>query len=219
RARLRAGWAWRRARRGDPRARSDLPAQIHDLLPDRRHGRRHVEHHRAVPRLDPARHRRCRRQVLRAEARCFRDLHDHDRGPDLAAAGPVCAGERQMMNVAQEMKQRGRWSPLEIAFWLIAAASIWLLPGWYLILTEVAILGLFALSLDLILGYAGIVSLGHAAFFGVGAYTAGLLAKHGIVTEPVLGLIVSGLAASVLGFVTSFLVLRGSDLTRLMVTL
>jgi len=124
-----------------------------------------------------------------------------------------------MMNVPQEMKQRGHWSPLEIAFWLIAAASIWVLPGWHLILTEVAILGLFALSLDLILGYAGIVSLGHAAFFGFGAYTAGLLAKHGIVTEPVLGLIVSGLAASVLGFVTSFLVLRGSDLTRLMVTL
>ncbi len=36
---------------------------------------------------------------------------------------------------------------------------------------------LFALSLDLILGYAGIISLGHAAFFGIGAYTAGLLAK------------------------------------------
>jgi branched-chain amino acid transport system permease protein len=124
-----------------------------------------------------------------------------------------------MMNVAQEMKQRGRWSPLEIAFWLIAAASIWLLPGWHLILTEVAILGLFALSLDLILGYAGILSLGHAAFFGIGAYTAGLLAKHGIVTEPVLALLVSGVAATMLGFVTSFLVLRGSDLTRLMVTL
>jgi branched-chain amino acid transport system permease protein len=124
-----------------------------------------------------------------------------------------------MMDVSQDLKRRGRWSPLEVAFWLIAAASIWLLPGWHLILTEVAILGLFALSLDLILGYAGIVSLGHAAFFGFGAYTAGLLAKHGIITEPVLALIVSGLAATVLGFVTSFLVLRGSDLTRLMVTL
>jgi branched-chain amino acid transport system permease protein len=124
-----------------------------------------------------------------------------------------------MMDVSHDLKRRGRWSVLEVAFWLIAAASIWLLPGWYLILTEVAILGLFALSLDLILGYAGIVSLGHAAFFGFGAYTAGLLAKHGIVTEPVLGLLVSGLAATVLGFVTSFLVLRGSDLTRLMVTL
>jgi len=115
--------------------------------------------------------------------------------------------------------QRARWGVPEIAFWLIAAATVVLLPSKHLILTEIAILGLFALSLDLILGYAGIVSLGHAAFFGFGAYVAGILAKYGIVKEPVLALLVSGLAATVLGFVTSFLVLRGSDLTRLMVTL
>jgi branched-chain amino acid transport system permease protein len=75
------------------------------------------------------------------------------------------------------------------------------------------------MSIDLILGYAGIVSLGHAAFFGVGAYSAGLLALHGIITEPLLALIAAGLAAMLLGFVTSFLVIRGVDLTRLMVTL
>ncbi|HVY59785.1 MAG TPA: branched-chain amino acid ABC transporter permease [Xanthobacteraceae bacterium] len=121
--------------------------------------------------------------------------------------------------VAGRLGARARWTPLEIAFWLATLASIFLLPSWYLILTEVAILGLFALSLDLILGYAGIISLGHAAFFGLGAYVAGLLAKHGLVTEPVLALLVSGLAAMLLGFLTSFLVLRGSDLTRLMVTL
>jgi len=114
---------------------------------------------------------------------------------------------------------RARWSVLEIAFWLAACASIFLLPSKHLILTEIAILGLFALSLDLILGYAGIVSLGHAAFFGFGAYVAGILAKHGIVKDPLLALLVSGLAATVVGFITSFLVLRGSDLTRLMVTL
>ncbi len=114
---------------------------------------------------------------------------------------------------------RARWNVLEVAFWLAALASIFLLPSKHLILTEIAILALFALSLDLILGYAGIVSLGHAAFFGFGAYVAGILAKYGIVKEPVLALMVSGLAAMVLGFVTSFLVLRGSDLTRLMVTL
>jgi branched-chain amino acid transport system permease protein len=78
---------------------------------------------------------------------------------------------------------------------------------------------LFALSLDLILGYAGIISLGHAAFFGAGAYMAGLIAKHEIITEPSLALVAAGLAAAALGFATSFLVLRGSDLTRLMVTL
>src|SRR3954470_22332775 len=112
-----------------------------------------------------------------------------------------------------------RWRWPEIVFWLLAAVTIVLFPNRYLILTEIAWLALFALSLDLILGYAGIVSLGHAAFFGFGGYTAGLLALHGIVTEPVLALVVSGIAAMLLGFITSFLVMRGSDLTRLMVTL
>jgi branched-chain amino acid transport system permease protein len=124
------------------------------------------------------------------------------------------------IRVATEwLSARARWQPLEVAFWLAAFAAIYLLPDRHLILTEIAWLGLFALSLDLILGYAGIISLGHAAFFGLGAYTAALLAKHEIINEPVLALLVSGLAAMALGFVTSFLVLRGSDLTRLMVTL
>jgi branched-chain amino acid transport system permease protein len=125
----------------------------------------------------------------------------------------------QAPDVAEQMARRARWTPLEIAFWLVAFSTIYLLPGRHLILTEIAIWALFALSLDLILGFGGILSLGHAAFFGVGAYAAGLFAKHGIVTEPVLALLVAGLAATVVGFLTSFLVLRGSDLTRLMVTL
>lgn len=121
--------------------------------------------------------------------------------------------------VATVAMESARWRWPEVAFWLIAAGCILVFPNRYLILTEIAWLALFALSLDLILGYAGIVSLGHAAFFGFGGYCAGLLALHGIVKEPVLALIVAGLAAMLLGFVTSFLVMRGSDLTRLMVTL
>lgn len=121
--------------------------------------------------------------------------------------------------VADHLAQRARWRPAEIAFWFAALASVFLLPGKHLILSEIAILALFALSLDLILGFAGILSLGHAAFFGFGAYAAGLLAKHGLVTEPVLALLAAGLLAAALGFASSFLVLRGSDLTRLMVTL
>jgi branched-chain amino acid transport system permease protein len=121
--------------------------------------------------------------------------------------------------VGYHLAQRARWHPLEYAFWLVALASVFLLPGRHLILTEIAWLALFALSLDLIIGYAGIISLGHAALFGFGSYAAALLAKHGIINEPVLALVAAGLAAAGLGFVTSFLVLRGSDLTRLMVTL
>ena len=121
--------------------------------------------------------------------------------------------------VAQYLGRRARWRSAEYAFWAIAAATLVLLPGKHLILTEIAILGLFALSLDLLLGFSGIISLGHAAFFGLGAYAAGLFAKHGLINEPALALLASGLLAALLGFATSFLVLRGSDLTRLMVTL
>ncbi|MET0440738.1 MAG: branched-chain amino acid ABC transporter permease, partial [Casimicrobiaceae bacterium] len=106
----------------------------------------------------------------------------------------------------------------EIAFWLLALAAFFVLPRQALIGNEIAIVALFALSLDLILGFAGIVSLGHAAFFGLGAYAAGLFAKHAS-GDPLLGLAVGAAVATLAGFATSFLVLRGTDLTRLMVTL
>jgi len=122
-------------------------------------------------------------------------------------------------DIALHAQRRARWHPGEFAFWIAVVACAFLFPSRYLIMTDILRLGLFALSLDLILGYAGIVSLGHAAFFGLGAYGAGLLALHGIVNEPVLALLVAGLAAALLGFATSFLVIRGVDLTRLMVTL
>jgi branched-chain amino acid transport system permease protein len=117
------------------------------------------------------------------------------------------------------LQAQARWHPAEIVFWLATLLPFWFFPDYLVLASQIAITALFALSLDLILGYAGIVSLGHAAFFGFGAYTAGLLAKYGIINEPLLALIVSGIAATLLGFATSFLVLRGSDLTRIMVTL
>ena len=119
---------------------------------------------------------------------------------------------------AAALRQATRWRPAEIIFWLAALASWFLLPNRHLLLNEIAIYALFALSLDLILGYAGIISLGHAAFFGFGAYVVGLLGKGGY-GEPVFCLLAAGAASAVLGFATSFLVLRGTDLTRLMVTL
>jgi len=132
-----------------------------------------------------------------------------------AGAGTAAAPRA---DVGHGFAARGHWRPPGIAFWLAVLATVFLVPSWHLILNDVAILGLFALSLDLLIGYAGIISLGHAAYFGFGAYVAGLLAKYWI-ADPVIGLIVAGSAAALLGFVTSFLVLRGSDLTRLMVTL
>ena len=111
-----------------------------------------------------------------------------------------------------------RWRAIELAFWLLPVAAFFLFPNHRVLGSQILITGLFAVTLDLILGYAGIVSLGHAAFFGMGAYAAGLLAVHGW-GEPISGLVVAGAAGAVVGFATSFLVVRGSDLARLMVTL
>jgi branched-chain amino acid transport system permease protein len=106
----------------------------------------------------------------------------------------------------------------EIAFWLVPVAAFFLLPGYRVLGSQILIVALFALSLDLVLGYAGILTLGHAAFFGLGAYTAGLLSVHGW-GEPLSGLAAAAAVAAIAGFAVSFLVVRGEDLARLMVTL
>jgi branched-chain amino acid transport system permease protein len=106
----------------------------------------------------------------------------------------------------------------ELSFWLLPVAGFFAFPDYLVLGSQMLIAGLFALSLDVCLGYAGIVSLGHASFFGVGAYTAGLLALHGW-HEPLTGLCAASLTAAVVGLATSWLVVDRQGLTRLMVTL
>jgi branched-chain amino acid transport system permease protein len=122
------------------------------------------------------------------------------------------------MTITTPLLAHARFKPWEGALWLLAFATPWLLGKHALIINEIAIVALFAVSLDLILGYTGIVSLGHAAFLGFGAYAAALFAKH-VSPDPLLGLAVGIAAATVLGAVCSLTIMRGSDLTRLMVTL
>jgi branched-chain amino acid transport system permease protein len=116
------------------------------------------------------------------------------------------------------LRQQARWRLPEYLFWALTVAAYFIFPENLSLLSQIAITGIFVLSLDLILGYAGIISLGHTAFLGIGAYAAGMLAQHGW-GDPLLGLAVAGVVAGLLGLATSFLVLRGADLTRLMVTL
>jgi branched-chain amino acid transport system permease protein len=111
-----------------------------------------------------------------------------------------------------------RWRPYEFVVWGLVLLALVLFPRHAALWNEIAILALFALSLDLVLGYGGIVSLGHAAFFGTGCYVAALFAKH-VMGDPLVGLVVGAGAAAVVGAATSVLVLRGTDLTRLIVTL
>jgi branched-chain amino acid transport system permease protein len=111
-----------------------------------------------------------------------------------------------------------RWRPWEFVIWAVAFALPLVMPSHSLLVNEIAIVALFAMSLDLILGYTGIVSLGHAAFFGFGAYAAALFAKL-VMPDPTVGLVIATALSALLGLVASVTILRGSDLTRLMVTL
>ena len=124
----------------------------------------------------------------------------------------------QSLNAQASLLQQSRIKPLELVIWLLAFAAPVLTPSHALIINEIAIVALFAVSLDIILGYTGIVSLGHAAFFGLGGYAAALFAKH-VMPDPLVGLAVGIAAATLLGLIASLTILRGSDLTRLMVTL
>jgi branched-chain amino acid transport system permease protein len=112
----------------------------------------------------------------------------------------------------------GRYKPWELVLWVLALASPLLLSSHALIINEIAIAALFAVSLDLVLGFTGIVSLGHAAFFGMGAYAAALFSKL-VMPDPLVGLLFAVAVSTVLGAICSLTIIRGSDLTRLMVTL
>ena len=129
-----------------------------------------------------------------------------------APAGTAAVGAHDYL------RAQSRWRAVEIAFWLATLLPFVLTPDYLVLASQIAIAGLFALSFDLILGFSGIISLGHAAYFGVGAYAAGLISVRGW-GEPLTGLIIAGLAAGVVGYVTSFVIARFRHLALIMITL
>ena len=128
----------------------------------------------------------------------------------VSLAGPITP--------VQYLQAQVRWRWSEIVFWLATLLPFVLTPSYLVLASQIAITALFALSLDLILGYCGIVSLGHAAYFGVGAYTAGLMSQAGW-GEPLTGLAAAALAAGLFGYITSFVVVRFRHLALIMITL
>jgi len=116
------------------------------------------------------------------------------------------------------LRAQTRWHPAEIAFWVATLVPYFLFPNYLSLASQIAIAALFALSLDLILGYAGIVSIGQAAFFGIGAYTSGIFSKYGW-GEPLSGLLLAALAAAIVGYATSFVICRFRHLALIMLTL
>jgi branched-chain amino acid transport system permease protein len=133
------------------------------------------------------------------------------------AAGRALRGARVKSAAGYGADSRIR--PLEWLPWVLALAAFFLLPEYLSMGARILTYILFALSLDLILGYAGIVTLGHSAFFGLGAYVAGILAAKLGLTEPILLLVAAAGAAGLLGLATGALILRTRGLTQLMLTL
>ena len=123
------------------------------------------------------------------------------------------------MSALAEVAARHRLRWWEALPWIAALAAFFVFPRYLAFGTEVLIVILFALSLDLVLGYAGIVTLGHAAFFGAGAYTVGMLAAHAGWNEPLSGLVAAALAAGLLGLASGWVLLRTHGLALLMLTL
>ncbi len=120
---------------------------------------------------------------------------------------------------AQVFAARDRLKWWEALPWIVAIGAFFVFPTYLSFGTQVLITILFALSLDLVMGYAGIVTLGHAAFFGAGAYTVGILALHFGWTEPLSGLVAAAVVAGAIGFVSGIVLLRTQGLALLMVTL
>jgi branched-chain amino acid transport system permease protein len=108
------------------------------------------------------------------------------------------------------------WEPIP---WMLAIAFYFAFPTYLGFGTDLLVTILFAISLDLALGYAGIVTLGHAAFFGAGAYTVGMLAFHGIWNEPITSLLLAAAVAALIGLGSGLVLLRTTGLTLLMLTL
>jgi branched-chain amino acid transport system permease protein len=118
----------------------------------------------------------------------------------------------------EHLARRHRLRAHEALPWLVTVAAYFVFPDYLALGAQILATILFALSLDLVLGYAGIVTLGQAAFFGTGAYTAGILAANGW-GEPLTGLLAAAAAAAAVGFCSGAIILRTSGLTLLMQTL
>ena len=114
---------------------------------------------------------------------------------------------------------RHRFRLIEVLPWALAIAAYFVFPDRMTFGSQVLVMVLFALSLDLILGYAGIITLGHAAFFGIGAYTVGLMAARLGWNEPISGLFAAAAVAAFAGLASGALLLRYRGLTLLVLTL
>jgi branched-chain amino acid transport system permease protein len=100
----------------------------------------------------------------------------------------------------------------------MALAFFFVFPDYLAVATSVLVMALFTLSLDLLLGFAGVLSLGHAVSFGIGAYSTALISLAGW-KEAVTGALAGGAASGVFALAIGPLILRLTGLSFIMVTL
>ena len=100
----------------------------------------------------------------------------------------------------------------------IGALLYFLAPEQLPLFSRIAIMAIFVMSLDLVVGYAGLATLGHAALFGTGAYAAGLAALH-LAPDPLLGLAIGAAAGACVALISGLFILRYDGLTFLMLSI
>ena len=101
---------------------------------------------------------------------------------------------------------------------LVGLAGYWLFPDNLAFLTRVISVALLVLSLDLIVGYCGVASLGQGALYGAGAYAAGIACVHGI-TDPVLLILIGAGAGAIMGLLMGAIMLRAHGLPQLVLSI
>ncbi|HTV35432.1 MAG TPA: branched-chain amino acid ABC transporter permease [Xanthobacteraceae bacterium] len=132
-------------------------------------------------------------------------------------AASVAAASENSAALMLMRRHRFRW--WEALPWIAGIALYLAFPDYLGFGCDLLVTILFALSLDLALGYAGIITLGHAAFFGAGAYTVGMLASYNLWTEPITSLLMAAAVAAAIGFLSGLVLLRTTGLTFLMLTI
>src|SRR5216683_631899 len=231
RNRRRAGGPWRRDRRAKPGYRlQHRHRRAGAGLRDQRH-RRTGQHHRLRSRLADRGHGGLvwtghpRHQPVRAGLR----LHHHDRRPDREAAGPVRLARELSRLFPRSLGDRMRWGVVLVLFLFVAlipplaglnenlnpdaSSRFQIFLG-----TSALVLALWAISYNLMLGYTGMVSFAHAAYYGVGAYTVALIFKR-YHLPILLGLAAAPFAAAAVGLVTGLVAQRAVRLYFSLLTL
>ena len=120
------------------------------------------------------------------------------------------------LETSRSVRHSAAWKHC-LAIALVAVAAWFLFPNQLPFLSRIAIMAILVLSLDLVVGFGGLATLGHAAFFGVGAYAAGIFATH-YTGEPSLGLVVGAIVGAATAGVSGLLLLRYEGFTFLMLT-